>query len=175
MSDARGISKLAGIPEIARMTGSIPSPFPLLSAEMRCEIFQIHWKRGTEFAYAITKDGGEIMGLVSLFQRPGVEIYEIGYWLGKPYWNKGYMTEACTAVLNEFSKAHPDHRVVAGAFADNPASHTVLEKLGFKPTGESENYFSICRGHKALSLLYKQTVELKDTAETHKMAVSAVM
>ena len=43
-------------------------------------------------------------------------------------------------------------RLIAGHFFDNPASRRVLEKAGFRPTGASEEAFSMARGRKALSI-----------------------
>lgn len=155
MGDAANISKLAGIPSIARMTGSIPSPFPVLSAEIRCQIFRLHQKSAKEFAYAISIGGGELMGIVSLFRRSETEDYELGYWIGEPYWGRGYMTEACAAILKEYADCFPGKPVTAGVFEDNKASISVLQKLGFVETGTKEDYFSIARLGRAKSLGFK--------------------
>lgn len=59
---------------------------------------------------------------------------ELGYWIARSHWGRGYATEAGRAVL---CIAHTlgYRRIEAMHFLDNPASGRVLEKLGFRPTG----------------------------------------
>jgi len=60
---------------------------------------------------------------------------ELGYWLGVPFWNKGYATEALHAVI-DYAFTDLNHEAVqAGARVTNPASRRVLEKCGFQWTG----------------------------------------
>ena len=60
---------------------------------------------------------------------------EIGYWLGVPYWGRGYATEAARAVIDH-AFGDLDHEALqAGARVSNPASRRVLEKCGFQWTG----------------------------------------
>ena len=60
---------------------------------------------------------------------------ELGYWLGVPYWGKGYATEALHAVI-DFAFTDLGHDSLhAGARVTNPASRRVLEKCGFQWTG----------------------------------------
>jgi RimJ/RimL family protein N-acetyltransferase len=70
----------------------------------------------------------------------------LGYWIGRPYWGRGYATEAIGALTAHSFAAFPDADVIgAGVFADNPASRRVLEKLGFHNAGGKET-FSKSRG-----------------------------
>jgi RimJ/RimL family protein N-acetyltransferase len=60
----------------------------------------------------------------------------LGYWLGQPYWRRGYMTEAARGfVAYVFASASSD-TVYSGAFAGNEPSLRVQEKLGFVRDGE---------------------------------------
>lgn len=153
--DAAAFSKLASDFDVARMTGSIPFPFPLLAAEFKIMSFHAGKRRGLAHPYTITlKDDDEMMGVVDLFKRDADSLWEIGYWIGRPYWGKGYMTEACAALLAEADNSlGPDDRT-AGAFTDNLGSARVLKKLGFEPTGKPNHYFSMGRLKKALSQDY---------------------
>lgn len=62
---------------------------------------------------------------------------EIGYWLGKPFWGNGYMTEAVTGILEYgFNELDLDlYRMYARCLMCNPASARVLEKSGMKFEG----------------------------------------
>jgi [ribosomal protein S5]-alanine N-acetyltransferase len=60
---------------------------------------------------------------------------EIGYWLGEPYWGRGIVSEALSAVTQYAIKTHGLYRVFAVPFAHNIGSARVLEKAGFKLEG----------------------------------------
>ncbi len=76
---------------------------------------------------------------------------ELGYWIARPYWAQGYATEAGRAVLDNARSLGHNH-LVAGHFIDNPASGSVLRKLGFRPTGETVQRFSRGRGRNIRSV-----------------------
>lgn len=147
--DAPAFAKLGNDRDIARMTGSFPYPFPLISVEVKIMMLNAQKRRGIAYPYAITQDGGELMGVTDLFRQDETQPFEIGYWIGKPFWGKGYMTEACAALVAEAERSLRVTKFVAGVFADNPGSMKVLEKLGFKRVGEMTPYFSMARLKKA--------------------------
>ncbi len=64
----------------------------------------------------------------------------LGYWLGKPFWGKGYMSEAAGALVDAYFDHTRTKQIVSGAFADNPVSAKVLRKLGFAETGRSRQH-----------------------------------
>jgi len=63
---------------------------------------------------------------------------EYGYWLGKPFWGKGIMTEASRAFVTYLFEEEGMHDLGASFFKDNPASGVVLKRCGFEVTGESK-------------------------------------
>lgn len=150
--DAAAISKFGSDFDIARMTGSFPYPFPLLSAEFKIMTFHAAKRRGLAHPYAITlKDQDDMIGVADLFKRDADSLWEIGYWIARPYWGQGYMTEACSALLDEADRTLGRADRIAGVFTDNPSSARVLEKLGFERTGLPDQYFSMARLKKAES------------------------
>jgi len=60
---------------------------------------------------------------------------EIAYALGRPWWNRGLMTEALRAVLAFGWERMGLHRVEAHCRTDNPASERVMQKLGMRLEG----------------------------------------
>jgi RimJ/RimL family protein N-acetyltransferase len=66
---------------------------------------------------------------------------EIGYWLAKPFWGQGIMTEvvqrACQYGFEEFGLV----KITAHVFATNPASAKVLEKFGFEQEGYLKKHY----------------------------------
>ena len=65
---------------------------------------------------------------------------EFGYWIARPFWGRGYATEAGRAVVDIARRGLRLRRLRAGHFIDNPASGRVLRKLGFRSTGTALRY-----------------------------------
>jgi len=61
----------------------------------------------------------------------------LGYWLGQPYWGRGYMTEAARVFITHLFASGAGDSIRSGAFSDNAASLRVQEKLGFVRDGET--------------------------------------
>ena len=92
---------------------------------------------------------------------------ELGYWIAQPHWGQGYATEAGRAVLD--IAATLGHReLLASHFLDNPASGKVLRKLGFEPTGVTQERWSCGRGSHAPTALYRRL--LGSAAAGHQQA-----
>lgn len=83
---------------------------------------------------------------------------EIGYWIARPYWGLGFATEAGRAVL-DIARTNGLPPLTAGHFIDNPASGTVLRKLGFRPTGRIVPRYSRARGTHVPCALFEQGEE----------------
>lgn len=164
LEDAKGFSELASDYSIAKMTGSLPHPMPLFSAEFKIMYLRRQKQRGLAHPYAITKNGGKLIGVMDLFRGAPDAVLEIGYWIGKPYWGQGLSTEAARAVVQEARETLGVQALKAGVFSDNPASLRVLEKLGFKTTGEEEMYFSMARMKKARSIILRLDFETQKRA-----------
>lgn len=61
----------------------------------------------------------------------------VGYWIAKPYWNRGICTEALGLMIEHIRRMTGIKSIISGHFVDNPASGTVMEKNGFLPTGQT--------------------------------------
>ena len=97
--------------------------------------------------FARTRAEPELVGACGLSRRPSGTV-ELGYWIARAHWNKGYATEAATQLV-EIARTLGLRRLAAFHFLDNPASGRVLEKLGFLPTGIVGPRFSCGRGGEA--------------------------
>lgn len=60
---------------------------------------------------------------------------EVGYWVGRPWWNQGIATEALRLIIDYCFIEKGFHTLWADHFPDNPASGRVLQKCGFRDTG----------------------------------------
>ncbi len=90
-------------------------------------------------------EGGEMCGMAGIFQRSPDSEWEIGYWIAKPFWGRGLATEAGQALVDYARNELAAPAVTAGHYDDNPASGRVLEKLGFRYTGQACQQFSLGR------------------------------
>lgn len=127
-SDATRVSLLAGDIDVARMTARIPHPYLPEHA-----LGWIETLAESEFVRGIVA-WRTLIGACG-YTLAGNGSAEIGYWIGKPYWGKGYATEAAAAIIAHcFGEAGID-RVTCGHLVDNPASARVIEKLGFRRFG----------------------------------------
>jgi RimJ/RimL family protein N-acetyltransferase len=98
-------------------------------------------------------DGAQVIGCAGM--TPGeTGTAEIGYWITRSHWGRGYATEAARAVLS-IARAIGHDRIEAGHFLDNPASGRVLRKLGFTATGEHRPRPSAGRRTVVSSVIYE--------------------
>jgi RimJ/RimL family protein N-acetyltransferase len=158
LEDASRVEQLAGDVRVAGMTASIPHPYPAGAAATWIRTLGPLAAEGRSFAFAVTLTGtrtpgregdpgdtGHLVGVVGLVMDgdPEQQRGELGYWIGTPYWNKGFATEAARAVVDfGFARRHL-HRLAAGHFAVNPASGRVMEKLGMTREGVLRSH--LCR------------------------------
>jgi [ribosomal protein S5]-alanine N-acetyltransferase len=135
LEDAARVRELAGDPQVADTTANIPHPYP----EGVAEAWIItHEERAAErkvVTWAISRlETNELMGCISLVFSLNNSA-ELGYWLGVPYWNHGFMSEATNAVIKAGFSRFELHRIYARHFVRNPASGRVMQKAGMKPIG----------------------------------------
>jgi RimJ/RimL family protein N-acetyltransferase len=71
-----------------------------------------------------------LIGSCGLGRRPSGAV-ELGYWIARPHWGRGFATEACSALI-DIARTLGLPSLEASHFIDNPASARVLEKLGFE-------------------------------------------
>ena len=92
--------------------------------------------KGLALFYAIElKESGELVGSTGIDIDVLHSRADIGYWIGREYWNKGYATEAAARLMGYVFNVLKLHKVASHHFARNSASGRVLEKLGMKHEG----------------------------------------
>lgn len=134
--DAPEVRRQAGDREIAAMTLRIPHPYPEGAAERWIASLAGKYLLGEEVNFAIVlKCESRLIGAVGLMLEPEHRRAELGYWIGRDYWGRGYATEAARTVLEYGFRELDLRRVVAHHMSHNPASGRVLEKLGMTHEG----------------------------------------
>jgi RimJ/RimL family protein N-acetyltransferase len=149
--DAKAIARGVGDFDVARMTASVPHPYTAEVGEGWIILTRVQSRRG--LAYNFLMDAGDgVVGCVGVFRRRPQSDWEVGYWVAKSAWGRGYASEALRAMIGWARTDLRSRRLIAGHFDDNPASRRVLEKAGFAPTGTITNLYSLARGERARSI-----------------------
>ncbi len=129
--DAPVLYKLAKSPDVGPRAG-----WPVHSdVEMSKMVINEVLSADNTFAICLAESGEPIgsCGLIVSSERLRLEANEaeVGYWLGKEYWNKGYATEALKWILNYGFNELKLKQLWATYYAENTRSKHVLEKSGF--------------------------------------------
>ncbi len=136
MDDAPTVQKYVSEKAIAATTLSIPHPYAREMAEEWIGTHRDTFENGQAVRFAITLgDCGRLIGAIGLEITAAHERAEIGYWIGKSHWGKGYFTEAMIAVLQHGLDSLGLERIFATHFLKNPASGRVMQKAGMKYEG----------------------------------------
>lgn len=135
--DAPRVQELAGAREIYETTENVPHPYEDGMAEQWIASLDAKFESREQIAFAITlADGGALAGSVSLRVATPHRRASLGYWLGVPYWGRGYATEAAIAVIRYAFDDLGLHKVTAQHMLGNPASGRVMVKAGMQREGE---------------------------------------
>lgn len=136
LADAPHLVRLAGTPEVAATTLRIPHPYREQDAIDFLAACEPDFAQERSARFAITlRESGEFCGGIGLRIERWQQQAELGYWLGVPYWGKGYATECARAVLAFAFDTLKLHRIYASHLAHNGASGRVLLKIGMKHEG----------------------------------------
>jgi RimJ/RimL family protein N-acetyltransferase len=100
-----------------------------------------------------TDGAPELVGSCGLGRRPSGSV-ELGYWIARCSWGRGFATEACTALI-DIARALGLKQLEGSHFIDNPASGRVLDKLGFESTGLIAPRMSCARGEEVPARLMR--------------------
>lgn len=136
LRDAPRVRQLAGAWEIAQTTANIPHPYEEGMAEEWITTHAAAFEENKAVTFAIELRLDEaLIGAISLMLHPSHDWAEMGYWIGKPYWNLGYCTEAAREVVRYGFEDLDLNRIQARHMSKNPASGRVMQKLGMQLEG----------------------------------------
>ena len=142
--DVPAITTWLGDFDVAKNLASVPHPYREEDAREFIARAAERLAAGEAYCFAVArKEDGVFMGCCGLHLKDGQ--FELGYWLGKPFWGQGYATEAAKRVAGFAFHDLKATSVWAGWYHDNPASGRVLEKLGGRHEG-TEQRCSLARG-----------------------------
>jgi 8-oxo-dGTP diphosphatase len=175
LEDAPAVQHLVGDWEIARFTGAIPHPYPDGAAAK--------WIAGLgdddERVFAVTRrEDGTFLGCIGLRPRQDQREAVFGYWIGKPFWGRGYAAEALRALVDHAFQAYDIDRVRASAVPENRASIRVQEKVGLAYVGIADEVAPARGGSMGVevrALSRRRWQELKEPPPVPVVVVVAVL
>lgn len=151
--DAPELARTIADPAIIRNLMEAPWPYGVADAQR-----YLAMQEGKSFPdfliFKRTKGAPKLIGGCGITARQNGSP-ELGYWIARRYWGLGFATEAASAVMR-IARASGLKRITASHFHDNPASGSVLRKLGFHPTGRVEKRHSPARDRAADVLLFEE-------------------
>lgn len=158
---------------IVRNLARAPCPYSLADAEAflaaersSCEPAMLIFRR--------TSGAPELVGSIGFARDEDGEM-ELGYWIGRGSWGRGYATEAGRAAVAMARDSLRLRKLRAGHFLDNPASGRVLEKLGFRRTSIVAPRFSAGRGEAAPCRLFELDLAEGDVASAEATGCAEMM
>lgn len=173
--DAETLYALASDPEVGPMCGWEPHESVEESRRVIREVFC-----ATETYAILSRESGALLGSVGLQTPP--EIFpeldatgqrELGYWLGRPYWGHGIMTEAAEALLHHGFADMGLDAVWCSHYVWNGRSRRVIEKCGFRYqfTKDTVNLLGITNE----TLFYALRSEQRSDGQPHQQDIRAAL
>ena len=133
LEDADDVQRLTSNPDVASTTDVMEQPCEDETAEEWIQWCHKEFEKRTIANFAITfRTNGTLIGMVGLVFRNHLPYNDaaLGYWIGKPYWNCGYATEAAKVMLAYGFREHDLNLIYAEYDERNPASGRVMQKIG---------------------------------------------
>lgn len=137
LGDASRMAEFLGNFAVSGNLARVPHPYSLQHAKDWLGTWRAD-ARPENTGFVIDLPGEGAIGQIGMHNRNGRAV--IGYWLGEPYWGKGYMTEAMEVVIGWYFSASGAEHLLLGVFHFNMPSLAIQQKLGFVETGRSPVY-----------------------------------
>ena len=141
-ADAAPVRVLASDREIADKTLNVPHPYESGMAEKWIGTHELGFARGELVALAMTLPADDLLiGAIGLNLELAHRRATLGYWVGRPYWGRGYCTEAARALVAHGFESFRLNKISAECLTRNPASARVLVKLGMTHEGHKRQHY----------------------------------
>ncbi len=138
-SDVPVFHPLVTDPQVARFLPSLPDPYPIEEGYTWVRSTHRLARQREAFTLGIeSREDRAIVGIIALMHVNWVDrVAELGYWVGRPYWRRGYGFEATQLMLRFAFRELKLYRLFARVIASNSRSAGLLQKAGFVPEGIS--------------------------------------
>ena len=140
-SDIPALMPLIGAREVAETTLRIPHPYTESDAQGFMAGTKEELLNGSGLRLGIVvRETDTLCGGGGLRIEPDHRRAELGYWIGVPFWGKGYATEAARAMVKYGFETLRLHRIFASHIVSNSASAKVLRKIGMHHEGRQRGH-----------------------------------
>lgn len=114
----------------------VPFNKSVTDTQVYLDLCHENWLQGSEFNFGIFERENDLyMGNISIHQiKWGNHCCELGYWLGKDYEGKGYVSEAIKILEKEILKIG-FHRIEIRCSPENIRSEAIAKRLGYTLEG----------------------------------------
>ena len=112
----------------------------------RLKMYKAELRQGVTYSFLILRRVDDVLlgGITLSNLRRGVaQSATLGYWIGSPHRNQGYMTDSLAAILEFAFSRIGLHRVEAACLPANEASRRLLLRSGFREEGYAREYLRI--------------------------------
>ncbi len=136
VDDFHDLVLLANNKKISDQIINIPYPYQENNAVFRMSYIVQGFKSNQRYVFAIIeKSSDKFMGEISINILNNVEIAELGFWIGEPYWNFGYASEAIKEIIRFGFERLNLEMIYGTVYTTNTASSRVMLKNGFTSKG----------------------------------------
>jgi len=136
LAHAAAVQTLASHRLIAA-TSNVPHPYPSDGAASWIRYTIAQREQGHELNFAMIEIASDtlvgVCGVLNIEGRP--RRGELGYWVGVPYWGRGYASAAARHLVRHVFLEQGLDQLYSSCLVRNPASRRVLEKTGFRHVG----------------------------------------
>jgi len=133
LNDAADVQRLAGDWNIARVTLNIPHPYE--DGMAQSWISRQAEDQSTRNFAIVVRASSQLCGCIGLRFDDANATAELGYWIGVPFWNNGFCTEAASAAVDHAFSTRDLHKIQARHLGCNVASGRVMQKIGMTREG----------------------------------------
>jgi [ribosomal protein S5]-alanine N-acetyltransferase len=140
--DAPDVQRLVGEWEVARTLAVVPYPYQDGMAEDWIASHRPAYEAGRTLTWAVVLHAeDELIGTITLHLNARDDNAELGYRIRRPYWGRGYATEAAREVVRYGFEGLGLHRIHAEHLGSNPASGRVMQKIGMAYEGTRPEHY----------------------------------
>ncbi len=173
--DAAVFHRLINDWEICRRLPDAPFPYSATLAADWIAAAAADRLAGKAEQFALVDEAtGDMIGCAGLRMGKNHKTADLGYWLGRAFWGRGYALEAARRLVEWAFAAFPITRLTATVAADNDVSAALLQRVGFVPSGKGTQAF-MCRPGQKLPVKHFALEREAPVAAAQKNAVLLVV
>lgn len=151
-SDIPRIVKFANNSKVADMTLNIPFPYKEKDAILWINRANKGLQDESKFIFAVCREStNKFIGGIGLEINKRFNRAELGFWIGEPFWSKGFATEAAGEMIRFGFEDVKLNKILATHLPNNPASGKVMVKNGMVKEGELKEH--VRKNEEYLSLI----------------------